>query len=414
MCHVRVLLVNKFFVARGGAETVVLQTRRLLEEAGHEVVLFGMRTGAETDEPWLSFFVSERRYFDGPLLRRVRDAASTVYSFEARRRLRDLLRSAQPEVAHLHNVYHQLTLSLLDELEAQRIPTVMTLHDYKPACPAYQLLTHDGVCERCLGGAYWNAVRHRCLKGSLVGSALVALEAYLARVRRLYAKVDRFLAPSVFLRDVMVRAGMPRKAIEVLPNAVPLAPAPRPQPAPASFLYAGRLSWEKGIDTLLEAVALARGPLEVRIAGEGPAAADVRRRVEAEALPVQLLGFLEREDVAGELVRATASLLPSRCYENCPMAILEAGARGVPTIASRIGGIPELVTSGVDGMLVPPGDAPALASALDELAHDRERAAALGQAAYARVRARHSEDGYREALLAHYEAAVALRRRGGW
>lgn len=408
---VRVLLVNKFLAPRGGAESVVLQTRRLLEAAGHEVIPFGMRTDAAVEqEPWTQFLVPERQYFDGNPLRRARDAVATVYSLDVRSRLRALLRHVRPDIAHLHNVYHQLTLSVVDELKAQRIPMVMTLHDYKVACPAYQLLTHDGVCERCVGGAFWHVVRHRCLKSSIAGSVLVAVEAYLSRARRQYEKIDRFLAPSRFLRDVVVRAGLPANRIAVLPNAVAVAAAPRPQPESPVFLFAGRLSAEKGIDTLLEAAGRARAVPEIRIAGAGPLEALLRDRLGREGLPIRLLGFLGREQVVAELSSATAALVPSKWYENCPLAILEAAALGVPTIASDIGGIPELITSSVDGILVPPGDSEALAQAMDELARDRGHAAALGRAAYERVQAQHCEDRYLQALLGHYEAVVAGAR----
>lgn len=407
---VRVLIANKFYARRGGAESVVLQTQRLLERAGHEVIPFAMaQDGGEASE-WSSFFVPTRAYFDGPRLGRVRHSLAAIYSFDARRRLRALLREASPDVAHLHNIYHQLTLSIVDELRAAGVPIVMTLHDYKAACPNYQLLTHDGLCQRCVGGAYWNAVRHRCLKRSLAGSAIAAAEAYLNRMRRQYAKVDLFLAPSRFLRDVMIRAGLPAGRIEVLPNAVRAAAEPRPVPRSPKFVYVGRLSEEKGLDVLLDASARLPSGIEIVIVGGGPLDAHLRQRVERERLPVRMRGFASSEEVVVELSSASAALLPSQCYENCPMAILEAGAVGVPTIASDIGGVPELIAPDVDGVLVPPGDVAALASAMTDLADEPRRATALGAAAHARVAERHSEDAYGEALLIRYEG---VRRAPG-
>lgn len=400
---VRVLLANKFYGRRGGAEAVVLQTQRLLEGEGHEVVPFAMRHGGEEPSEWSGYFVPTREYFDGAPLRRVRDSLAAVYSFDARRRIGALVRATAPDLAHLHNVYHQLTLSVVDALRAERVPIVMTLHDYKAACPNYQLLTHDGLCQRCVGGAYWNAVRHRCLKGSLAGSAIAAAEAYLNRLRGQYGKIDLFLAPSAFLRDVMVRAGLPAARIAVLPNAVP-APGVRPSPPSPEprFVYFGRLSPEKGLDTLLDASTRLSGAAEIVVLGSGPLEAELRARVERERLPVRLGGFASPSALQDALRGARAALLPSRWYENCPMSVLEAAALGVPTIASEIGGVSELISSGGDGLLVPPGDAEALAAAMDELAADPERAAALGRAALERVRERHDEGRYVAALLGHY------------
>jgi glycosyltransferase involved in cell wall biosynthesis len=407
---VRVLLANKYHGRRGGAESVVLQTARLLEEAGHDVVPFAMRDDDSAASEWSEYFVPTRHYFEGSTIRRVGDSLAAIYSLDARRRLRALLRAARPDVAHLHNVYHQLSLSIVDELRSARVPIVMTLHDYKAACPNYHLLTHDGLCQRCVGGAYWNAVRHRCLKGSIAGSAIASIEAYVNRIRKQYGKVDLFLAPSEFLRDVMVRAGLPSDRIEVLRNAVPVAPAPRPLPSRPRFLYFGRLSREKGVDTILDASPEISAEIEIVLFGTGPLLEALRRRVEGEGLAVQLKGFVTREVLDRELRSTTAALLPSQCYENCPMSLLEASALGVPTIASDIGGIPELVTNGVDGILVTPGDETALAAAVNALAATPSLAEALGEAAHGRVSQGHREETYLDALLGHYGRVLGARR----
>ena len=403
---VRILLANKFYGPKGGAESVVLQTTRLLEDAGHEVVPFAMRQEGDEPSDWSRYFVPTRAYFDGSRIRRAGDSLAAIYSFDARRHLRALLRVAPPDLAHLHNVYHQLTLSIVDELRAARVPIVMTLHDYKPACPNYQLLTHDGLCERCVGGAYWNAVRHRCLKGSVAGSAIAAVEAYLNRIRRQYHKIDLFLTPSDFLRDIMVRAGLPEARIAVLRNAVRVAPSERSVPPHRRFVYFGRLAAEKGLDVLLTASAQLDPGIEVVLVGAGHLETELRRRVEREALPVRLTGFVSGDALTRELLAATATVLPAEWYENCPMSVLEAGALGVPTVASNIGGIPELISSRVDGLLVPPGDAGALAKAINEVAARPAWAAALGEAARQRVSERHNEESYSDALLAHYGRVV--------
>jgi hypothetical protein len=131
----RVLQVNKFYRRGAGAESVLFETMRLLEGNGHEVAVFATRDPRNEPSPWEPFFAPRRDYTGGSRVRRVADAASVIYSTEARKSLRRLITAFRPDVAHLHNVYHQLTLAVVDELRSARIPTVMTLHDYKPACP---------------------------------------------------------------------------------------------------------------------------------------------------------------------------------------------------------------------------------------------------------------------------------------
>jgi glycosyltransferase involved in cell wall biosynthesis len=404
---VNVLLVNKFFHRAAGAETVFFDTLRLLEADGHNVVPFAMAHERNEPSSWSAYFARSRNYVSGPHLTRARDAVASIYSVDARSQLRRLLRVFEPDVAHLHNVYHQLTLSIVDELHAARVPTVLTLHDYKPVCPNYQLLTHDGRCMRCVKGPVVNAVIHRCIKGSVAASAVAAVEASLARVRRLYDKVDRFVAPSAFLRDVLVSGGFAASRIDVVPNPIETVRATSGSSSPR-FVYVGRLAPEKGLSTLFDAIALVntRG-ISIDVYGGGPLAETLQRRAETERLPVTLHGTVGADAVAAGLTSARALVLPSIWYENCPMSILEASAVGIPTIATNIGGIPELVQDSVTGLLVAPEDPVALAKSIDSLAADDRLARTLGAAARDGVRLRNSPASYRDAVLATYGAAGA-------
>jgi glycosyltransferase involved in cell wall biosynthesis len=408
---VRVLLANKFFRRGAGAETVFFDTLDLLEDAGHTVIPFAMADEANEPSAWSPYFARRRDYVGGSAISRARDGMSSIYSPGARRKIGELIRAGHPDVAHLHNVYHQLTLSIVDELRAAGVPTVMTVHDYKPVCPNYQLLTHDGACTRCVTGSYVNAVVHRCVKGSRAASSIAALEASLNRLRRQYDKIDRFIAPSAFLRDVLVDGGIPASRIDIVPNPVAVDdPAPRKRGVSRRFVYIGRLAPEKGILTLLDAVGRTREPgITVHLYGTGPMEAEIRERAVRENLPVELHGLSTRVQLARALADARALVLPSVWFENCPMSVIEAGAAGVPAIASSIGGIPELVVHADTGLLVPPRDADALAHAIDTLAADVARSEALGNAARSRVIDRHCPDRYRDAILDVYCRAGSVR-----
>lgn len=297
----RVLAANKFYFVGGGSETVFFRTTELLESAGHEVVPFAMRDPRNRESPWSSYFARTHDYA-GSALNRGRDAVGAIYSVSARHALHQLISASSPDVAHLHNVYHQLSLSVIDELRSSGVPAVMTLHDYKPVCPAYRLIADDGRCQRCLTGAFWNAVVHRCLKGSRGASTVVALEAYISRYRRQYGKLASLIAPSRFLADLLVRGGVDHRTLVVLPNFVHAAAAPRSSAVEThAFVYAGRLSGEKGLHVLLDASQKLRDGAQIRIAGAGPLEDQLRHRIQHENLNAVLLGQLDPTALAREI-----------------------------------------------------------------------------------------------------------------
>ena len=397
----RVLLVgNHWTEGPGGAETMLVLTAGLLRAAGHEVVPFAVaeeRTLPTPVRPLLPAAAGSGSRT------RFGEAWAGTWSPRAYRALVQVVDEVRPDVAHVHHVFERLTVSVLDALQRRGVPTVMTLHDYKPVCPNFRLFTDGAPCTRCLSGRYVNVVRHRCLEGSRWRSVAAAADAYASRARGVYERVDRFLAPSAFLRDRVVEGGLPAERVQVLPNPVVAAASLRPSaPGPPVVLYASRLVAVKGVDTLLDAAARLPAGVRVRLAGSGRLERAVRSRVAVEGLPVDVLGPLPPERVAAELRAAAVAVLPALWWENCPMAVLEAAAHGVPVVASAVGGVPELVDDGGTGLLVPPGDAAALAGALTRLLSDPAEADRLGRAGWARVRSRHDPVDHVAALQEQY------------
>ncbi|WP_448616408.1 glycosyltransferase [Modestobacter sp. URMC 112] len=397
----RVLLVgNHWTEGPGGAETMLVLTAGLLREAGYEVVPFAVAEDRTLPTP-----VRARLPVAAGSRARTRfgEAWAGTWSPRSYRALAQVVDDVRPDVAHVHHVFERLTTSVLDALRRRRVPTVMTLHDYKPVCPNYRLFTDGAPCTRCLSGRYVEVVRHRCLEGSRWRSVAAAADAYAARGRGLYDRVDRFVAPSAFLRDRVVAGGLPADRVRVLPNPVVAAAEPRrARDEPPYVLFASRLVAEKGVGTLLDAAARLPDGVRVRLVGSGPIAGQLRARVAADALPVDVLGPLPPAGVADQLRGAAAAVLPALWWENCPMAVLEAAAQGVPAVASAVGGIPELVEDGVTGRLVPPGDPAALAGALTSLVEDPAAAARLGAAGWARVRDRHDPGRHVTSLVDLY------------
>jgi glycosyltransferase involved in cell wall biosynthesis len=399
---VRVLLLgNSWTHGPGGAETVLVLTAGLLREAGHEVVPVAVAEERTLPTPVRDLLPAAA---GAGARTRFGEAAAGVWSPRAYRALARVVDRVRPDVAHVHHVFERLTVSVLDALRHRGVPTVMTLHDHKPVCPGYRLFADGAVHAPCRAT---DVLRHDCLEGSRWRSLAAAADSLVSHRRGLWDRVDAYLAPSAALRERAVQGGLPGGRIDVLPNPVVAAAAPRPAPpGPPVVLLASRLVAEKGVDVLLDAAARLPAGVRVRLAGSGRAERAVRARVAAEALPVDVLGPLPPSGVAAQLREATVAVLPALWEENCPMAVLEAAAAGVPVVASAIGGIPELVGEGVTGLLVPPGDAGALATALTRVVRDPAGAAAMGAAGWARVRQRHDPEAHVEALAGVYRRVV--------
>jgi glycosyltransferase involved in cell wall biosynthesis len=396
---VRILLANKFLYPAGGAEAVMFLLWRYLEADGHAVIPFGMAHPRNVLTAYDDFLVPAVSYGQPSGLRgQLASTRSIWYSSEARRRLARLLVETTPDIAYLHNIYHQLSPSILDALREAGVPVIMTLHDYKLACPNYRLYTEGAPCTRCVGGSFHHAVVHRCVKDSRLKSLVCAIENTIHRRRGAYGSIARFIAPSRFLYDIMLRAGLPEDKLLHWPNPIDLPPVPRSRDA-GYVLYSGRLAREKGLWTLMRA-AQRLPQAEFRLAGEGP----LRSELEAWCLEhhlfnIRFLGFVAPDELPALIRNARCLVMPSEWYENCPMALLEALGHGVPVVAANVGGLPEYVEHRHNGLLVPPSDDAALAEALSLLLSDPSRAAAMGRAARLRAERDHAPRPYLDRLL---------------
>jgi glycosyltransferase involved in cell wall biosynthesis len=404
----RLLSINNYFYRRGGAEVVFLEQNRLFEEIGWEVIPFCMRHRDNLPTPWERFFVDEIEFGQayGPLEKIVR-AAKVTYSLEARRKLRDLLLASRPHIAHAHNVYHHLSPSILSILKQAGVPTVLSLHDLKIACPAYKMMRDGRPCESCKGGRVHNVLRYRCIKGSTALSAVVLMETLVHRALRTYAhNVDRFVVPSRFYIEKLAAWGWPRDRFVHIPNFVDVDRLQPQGHAGDGFLYMGRLSPEKGLRTLLRAATAAHQP--VTFVGSGPEEQPLRHLADTLGADARFLGHRSGADLHAAVAAARAVVIPSEWYENAPISVLEAYALGRPVIGAAIGGIPELVREGETGATFPAGDVAALRQTLARFAAMPIQAVtAMGRAGRQWVEREFSAAMYRRRLLALYEELLA-------
>lgn len=400
----RILVANKFWYRRGGLERVMFDEIDWLEAQGHQVAHFSTSHPDNIDSPWSDGFVEYLELGGGAGgVGALRAAFRMFDNRPAAQRFAVALERFRPDVIHIHGIHRQLSPSILKVARDRGVPVVQTVHDYHHVCPADTLLR--GGCVTCEPRAcgrydYLPAVINRCHRGGLATSVLSAAETCYQRVRRAYEQgVARFISPSRFLADVMSEGGWSIPT-DVIPNAVPLPVLPPSSDSDTgAFVFAGRLSPEKGVEVLLEAGR--RAGQEVVVAGEGPCAEDLRSVGHG-----RFLGRLDGTAVESLMRGARAVVVPSVWFENAPMSVLEAMAAGKAVIASRIGGIPEQIEHERDGILVDAGDAEQLASAMRRLADDPGLAARLGASARDRVSREFTPERHVRALLSAYEEVL--------
>jgi glycosyltransferase involved in cell wall biosynthesis len=204
----KILLVNKFFFLKGGAEVSFFNTAELLEKMGHEVIFFSMKHPRNLPSEYEKYFISNIDYESNGFKSRLNAALRLLYSFEAKKKIEKLIKEQKPDIAHLHNIHHQISPSILTSLKKFKIPTVFTLHDYKMVCPSY-LMMHDGKpCMACAGGKYYRCFLKKCNKGSRIKSLLSAIEMYLHhKILHIYESADIFSSPSMFLKHKLEEMG---------------------------------------------------------------------------------------------------------------------------------------------------------------------------------------------------------------
>lgn len=396
----KILLVNKFFFCNGGSEVVMFQERNDLLRQGHDVVDFSMNDARNLNSAYANRFVGQQDYRGGGK-DRLRAALTLIHSPEAVRNIRALIDATRPDLIHCHNIYHQLTPSIIGAAKARGVPVVLTLHDFKPVCPVYTRLRGVQPCSDCLDGAFHNVLRHRCAEGSLGRSALLYAEAIVQRTLGNYEKVDRFIAPSRFMAESVAHR-FPPERIDLLYNGVDIGPAPEEGNDDGYVLYLGRLSHEKGVETLIRAHAASAGRWPLVVAGTGP----LSESLIAQNDKATFVGHLVGEQLRRMLGGAALVVVPSEWYENCPMSVLEAMACGKPVVGSRIGGIPELVTDGETGLLFEAGNAAELGACIDRLIRNPALRQRMGRAARSRAERDFSLERHNAGLMEIYNGLL--------
>jgi len=345
---VRVLQVHASYRQHGGEDAVVDAEAELLREGGHEVERVDARNPSGA-------FASAA------------SLAASSWNRRAAENTRRIVRRFRPDVAHVHNTWFALSTSAIHALREERVPVVMTLHNYRPHCIDGTLFRDGKVCHDCLGGAATPGIVHRCYHGSAALSSVAALALTRARRRGVWSDdVDLYIAPSAFARALHVDGGLPADRITVKPH-FRADPGPRPRPPSHSevVVAAGRLAPGKGFAYMLEAWRLARPGLRLDILGDGPLRAELETTAPSG---VTFLGQVGPDEVLRRFGDARALVFPSEWPEPFGMVLLEAMASGLAIVGTEAGATRELVHRA--DLFVPPADTRALAAVLALLSDD--------------------------------------------
>jgi glycosyltransferase involved in cell wall biosynthesis len=398
---VKVLLVNNHATLVGGVERYVQVLLEALPRGGVEVTMLAASGGGATPTARGEYRVSAFDTGGGA----TPDSLRALYRWDLPSVLDRIVERERPDVVHLHLFDVHMTAALLHYFGRRGVPIVHTVHDYRAVCPVGTL--HDGreVCMACVGHAPTPVLSRRCNRGSLARSVFSFLDSSIMRASSAYAAISRFLPPSEFVAEMLRRGGIPASKITVLPYAYPAEEDARDLDADPYVLFSGRLHPTKGISVLLDAARILPD-VAFRIAGGGSELARVRDAIDGGAANVSYVGFLSREALMRQLKGAACLVLPSVWHDNQPLSIIEAQANGVPVVATSMGGIPEMIIDGSSGVLVPPGDAIALANGVERVTGDSQLARRLGDGGRAVVRQRYDvlrhvdrlKDIYREVV----------------
>lgn len=339
----RILLVSKFYYTRGGAEVVAINMANDLAKRGYEIGVFTMDYPQNLSPA--NFYTASQVDFSGGLIDKLKFAMRTMGYNGIKSSFKRALQEFKPDIVHLHNVHSYLSPVVVKLAKEYGCKVVWTLHDYKLACPAYSCLNRGRICEKCFTSKI-NVVKERCFKENLPASVLAYFEAVKWNVKKLQRYVDYFVCPSAFIKRQMLKAGLQEEKLKVVCNFVDpikldqLKRAEIPDTRDDFYVYVGRLSEEKGVATLLKAAKDL--PYKLKLVGGGHLY-DGFIAEYGNCDNIEFMGHQPAEKVAEILLSAKCLVLPSECYENNPLSVIEALCAGIPIVGANIGGIPELI-----------------------------------------------------------------------
>lgn len=380
----KVLLVNNYYYNRGGDCTYMFSLKELLEKHGHKVVVFSMKHPRNFDCEYSNYFVSHIDYIDelgnNNISSGIKVLKRTLYSIESKKKIEKLIQYEKPDIAHVQNIHHHITPSILYSLKKNRIPIVWTLHDYTLICPNTSFLAHGKICEKCKICKYYWPLFVRCKKDSIGASAMAALETVIHRLMRINDLVDVFIAPSRFLKAKFIEYGFDDNKLVHINHFIDYPVVQEKIQSDDYYLFVGRITEEKGVKTLIDA-AIEADSSHLKIAGGGPLLHTMKKYAKEKDKNkiVEFLDHKSRNELLDYYKKCKFVVIPSEWYENAGLIIFESYACGKPVIGAGIGGIPEFVKDTERGLVFKAGDKDDLVATIKYMLNNPDLVAEMGE-----------------------------------
>lgn len=376
----KILLLNNYHYKFGGASAVYLNTANLLEKMGHQVVFFSLLDTNNIATDSQRYFIEKKVDTKGSVLNKALNFKQYFSNKQSAEKIEELIVNEKPDIAHIHLFIGGLTPSILPVLKKYRIPVVYTAHDYRLVCPAYTFLNGDGeICEECRGKEFYHCIKNRCAKNSIIDSTIMSLEMYYRNIYYNPAKyIDGFIYVSSFAKEKHNEyfQSLKTKKSLVLYNFT--TGIKNTKTKKKYFLFFGRLSHEKGLNTLISAFSKLKS-CELIIAGDGTEMKEIEFTLtKNEISNIKCVGFVQGEALTELIANAFFVVVPSEWYENNPMTIVEAYRFGTPVIGANIGGIPEIINEDETGFLFESRD-------LESLTYVIQKAKSLSDSDYVKM-----------------------------
>lgn len=383
----KILQVHNIYKLTGGEDSVLDAEKILLQKYGHNVSTFKV-----TNDNIKGF------------INKIKAGLSVSYSPKSKEELSLVLRDFKPDLVHVHNFFPLLTPSIYDACVEKNIPVIQTLHNYRTMCPGALLMRDGKICELCVKGSAYKSVLHGCYRDSIIGTFAVARMVENHRAKGTWnTKVNRFIALTEFARNKFIEAGFPKEKIRVKSNFSSDSSSNTNDTnlKKNGALFVGRLSQEKGLGTLIETWSDLDIPLKV--AGTGPLESELTHLKNSA---VTALGMLDQNSVRKEMSRAAFLVMPSEWYEGFPMVLVEAFSQGLPVVASRLGGMAEIVEDGITGLHFETGNEKDLAVKVQWLHDHPEESRQMGLNARKVFEQKYTADKNYEILMDIYQDAI--------
>ncbi|MBU3107658.1 glycosyltransferase family 4 protein [Clostridium gasigenes] len=402
----KILMANKFYYIKGGSETYYFGLKNILEAKGHEVIPFAMKDERNFSSSYEKYFVDNIDYSNMNIIDKIKGASKIIYNFQAKRKIEEIINDTKPDLVHLHIFQHQISPSILHAIKRKNIPIIYTVHDLKSVCLNYKMLNNNNICEKCKGNKFYQCALNKCVKNSMFKSSINVLEGYLHELIGSYKLIDMFVTPSEFYRDKLIEFGVPKNKIKFIPNFIDISKFKPSYKNDGYYLYLGRLSEEKGLNTLIRAFTNIP-EAKLKIVGNGPIEMDLKKYVnDNNILNIEFEGFKQGEELEYVIKNSKFVVIPSEWYENCPMSVIESMAYGKPVIGADIGGIPELIGNNC-GYIFKSGSVNDLTNKIKETLYiDDKQLEERGKNARKRVEDLYGEEKHYCEILKNYKEII--------